>query len=80
MKIEPITPNIKRDDLERFIQLFEPSKYKRLRNGIEVRGQPELELNVAMAKALVLNQGLRLTIISDANMATYRAFEVREIH
>ncbi|SHG08415.1 hypothetical protein [Pedobacter caeni] len=80
MKIETTILTTERDDLEKFILLFEPSKYKRLKNGIEVRGQPDLESNVATAKALVLSLGLHLTIISDANMATYRAFEVRQAY
>lgn len=68
-----------RDDLQTFILLFEPSKYKELKNGIEVRGQPNLESNVAAAKALILQLKLNLMVISNAVMATYRAFEVNRL-
>ncbi|WP_316841317.1 hypothetical protein [Pedobacter gandavensis] len=68
-----------RDDLQTFISLFEPGKYKRLKNGIELRGQPNLERNVAAAKSLIQHLKLNLMVISDANMATYRAFEVNNI-
>jgi len=67
------------DDLQTFILLFEPSKYKELKNGIEVRGQPNLESNVAAAKALILQLKLNLMVISNAVMATYRAFEVNRL-
>lgn len=68
----------KKDDLQTFILLFEPSKYKELKNGIEVRGQLNLESNVAAAKALILRFKLNLMVISNAVMASYRAFEVNK--
>lgn len=79
MNNQTFEPAAGRDDLQTFIMLFDPSKYKRLKNGIELRGQPDLERNVAAAKSLIRNLKLNLMVISDANMATYRAFEVNNI-
>lgn len=79
MKNNATASREERVDLQTFILLFEPSKYKELKNGIEVRGQPNLESNVAAAKALILQLKLNLMVISNAIMATYRAFEVNRL-
>ncbi|ALL07652.1 hypothetical protein AQ505_20460 [Pedobacter sp. PACM 27299] len=79
MNKQTLKPAIKKDDLQTFILLFDPGKYKRLKNGIELRGQPDLERNVAAAKLLIFKLKLNLMVISNANMATYRAFEVNNI-
>ncbi|AOM80581.1 hypothetical protein [Pedobacter steynii] len=79
MKNNVVILKEERDDLQTFILLFEPSKYKKLKNGIEVRGQPNLEMNVAAAKALIIHLKLNLMVISNAIMASYRAFEVNKL-
>jgi hypothetical protein len=65
-------------DLDRFIDKYQPSKFKRLSKSIEVRGVNDLEGAMNKARQLILDLKLKLVVINDAEMASYKAFEVRE--
>ncbi|WP_133779739.1 hypothetical protein [Pedobacter nutrimenti] len=63
-------------DLQRFIDKFEPSKFKTLTRGIEVRGTNNLHQSIAGAKELIERLKLNLSVHHTAEMALYGSFEV----
>gem|GEM_PF-2619524 len=63
-------------DLEKFIKVFDPNKYKILRTGIEVRGISDIHRNITIAKQLIEKMKLKLSIRHTAEMTTYGGFEV----
>jgi len=63
-------------DLQQFIDKFEPSKFKLLQGGIEIRGINDIHRNIAEAKAIIARLKLRLTVSHNAEMLSYRGFEV----
>lgn len=65
-------------DLKIFIEKFEPSKFKTLSTGIEVRGMNDVALNMIRAKELIDKLNLNLKINHTADMLTYGAFEVKQ--
>nr|WP_199075237.1 hypothetical protein [Pedobacter sp. ASV19] len=66
-------------DLQKFIQKFEPSKFKLLAKGIEIRGMNDLHRNISQAKALIESMKLNLTVSHNAEMVSYGGFEVNNI-
>jgi hypothetical protein len=64
-------------DLQKFIQKFEPNKFKMLRTGIEIRGNNDVHRSIAFAKELIERLKLNLTVHNSAEMASYGGFEVR---
>lgn len=64
-------------DLERFINKFSPSKYKQLKNGIEVRSVGHLPDSMSKARSLIIDLSLGLEVVHTAEMASYKAFEIR---
>lgn len=65
-------------DLQKFIRIFEPSKFKQLQNGIEIRGVGDMHRATDKASALIKYHSLALTVVNSGEMAAYKAFEIRE--
>ncbi|MEJ2902521.1 hypothetical protein WAE58_08785 [Pedobacter panaciterrae] len=63
-------------DLQKFIEKFEPNKFKMLTRGIEIRGNSDLHRSITFAKELIERMKLKLTINHSAEMAMYGGFEV----
>jgi len=63
-------------DLQTFIDKFEPSKFKMMTKGIEIRGINDMHRNVSLAKALIEKMKLNLTVTHTADMLAYGGFEV----
>lgn len=66
-------------DLIKFIEKFEPGKYKKLSNGIEIRGIYDVQKMVGKARELITELKLNLVVVDTAEMAAYKSFEVREV-
>lgn len=65
------------EDIQLFIDKFEPAKYKLMEYGIEVRGIKDIHRGLTEAEAIVERFGLKLSINHNAGMLSYGAFEVR---
>ena len=63
-------------DLQKFIDKFEPNKFKVLKRGIEIRGNADLHRAITLANALIERLKLKLSVLSSADMASYGCFEV----
>nr|WP_121273912.1 hypothetical protein [Pedobacter schmidteae] len=63
-------------DLKKFIEKFEPNKFKILARGIEIRGNNDLHRSITFAKELIEKMKLQLTVHHSAEMALYGGFEV----
>lgn len=63
-------------DLQRFIDIFEPSKFKLLTKGVEIRGVRDMHRNINQAKELIERLKLNLIISHNAEMLSYGGFEV----
>lgn len=63
-------------DLQKFIDKFEPNKFKMLSRGIEIRGNSDLYRSITFAKELIEKMKLKLTVHHSAEMAMYGGFEV----
>jgi hypothetical protein len=69
----------KKSDVQRFIDHYQPSKYKVLRNGIEVRSVTDVEGSSLKATNLIKSLKLGLLVVRDAELAQRGCFEVREV-
>lgn len=63
-------------DLQQFINIFQPNKFKLLTRGIEVRGISNMHNTITQAKNLIERLDLKLTIQHNAEMLSYGGFEV----
>lgn len=63
-------------DLQKFIDKYEPNKFKMLARGIEIRGNSDLHRSITFAKELIEKMKLKLTVHHSAEMALYGGFEV----
>lgn len=63
-------------DLQKFIDKFEPNKFKLLTKGIEIRGIRDMPRNITEAKDLIKRLDLNLIVSHNAEMLTYGGFEV----
>jgi hypothetical protein len=63
-------------DLQKFIEKFEPNKFKLLARGIEIRGNNDVYRSITFAKELIERMKLKLTVHHSAEMAMYGGFEV----
>lgn len=63
-------------DLQKFIEKFEPSKFKLMAKGIEIRGINDLHRNITQAKDLIERMKLNLIVLHNAEMVSYGGFEV----
>lgn len=66
-------------DLQIFIDKYQPSKYKMLKNGIEVRSVSNVEESSLKATELIKSMQLRLLVVRDAIVDERGAFEVKEV-
>jgi hypothetical protein len=66
-------------DLQQFIDKFEPSKFKLMSGGIEIRGINDMQRNIAQARAIIERLKLRLIVSHNAEMLSYRGFEVNNL-
>lgn len=66
-------------DLQKFIDKFEPNKFKLMARGIEIRGINDMHRNISQAKALIEKLNLNLTVSHNAEMLSYGGFEVNNI-
>ncbi|WP_256012777.1 hypothetical protein [Desertivirga xinjiangensis] len=66
-------------DLQKFIDKYEPNKFKLLAKGIEIRGINDLHRNITEAKTLIEKMKLNLTVAHNAKMVCYGAFEVNNL-
>ena len=64
------------EDLRKFIEKFEPSKFKMMAKGIEIRGNKNLPKNITQAKELIERLELNLMVLHNAEMLSYGGFEV----
>jgi len=69
------TPTLN-EDLQKFIEKFEPNKFKMLTRGIEIRGNSDLHRSITFAKELIEKMKLKLAVHHSAEMAMYGGFEV----
>jgi len=63
-------------DIQKFIEKFEPSKFKMLPRGIEIRGIKDIHKSISFAKEVIEKLKLKLVISHSAEMAMYGSFEV----
>ena len=63
-------------DLQKFIEKFEPNKFKMLARGIEIRGNNDVHRSITFAKELIERMKLNLKVYHSAEMAMYGGFEV----
>lgn len=63
-------------DLQKFIDKFQPNKFKLMAKGIEIRGIKDMHRNVTQAKALIEYLELDLSVSHNAEMLSYGGFEV----
>jgi hypothetical protein len=70
--------NIK-SDLQQFIDKFEPTKFKIMAKGVEIRGINDLHRNITQAKEIIERLKLKLVVSHNAEMLSYRGFEVNTL-
>ena len=63
-------------DLQRFIDKFQPNKFKLIPSGIEIRGAVDLHGAMNEARLLIERLQLSLYVSHNAEMLTYKGFEV----
>lgn len=63
-------------DLQKFIDKFEPNKFKVMPTGIEIRGVSNIHAAIETAKAIIQKLKLNLRVSHNADMVSYGAFEV----
>lgn len=63
-------------DLQKFIDKFEPNKFKLMAKGIEIRGINNIHKTTSQAKDLIERLQLNLVVLHNAEMLSYGGFEV----
>lgn len=63
-------------DLQVFIEKFQPNKFKFISSGIEIRGAVDLLGAMGEARKLIERFKLSLSVNHNAEMLSYRGFEV----
>jgi len=71
--------NLKKSDLQIFIEKYQPSKFKVMTGKIEVRSVYNLEEAQNKAREVIKEYGLGLVVVRDAELAANRSFEVKEV-
>ncbi|MCX2429509.1 MULTISPECIES: hypothetical protein [unclassified Pedobacter] len=66
-------------DLQAFINKFEPSKFKVMSKGIEIRGINDIHRNITHAKEIIEMLELNLEVSHNAEMLSYKGFEVNNL-
>jgi len=70
------TINTLSKDLQKFVDKFEPNKFKVMGRGIEVRGVSNIHDAIETAKGIIEKLKLNLRVSHNAEMVSYGAFEV----
>ncbi|RZK38209.1 MAG: hypothetical protein EOO90_23000 [Pedobacter sp.] len=65
-------------ELQKFINAFQPSKFKILKSGIEVRGVSNIQNGIEYAKQIIQRLKLNLLVRHTADMTMYGGFEILE--
>jgi hypothetical protein len=68
-----------KSDLQQFIDKFEPIKFKIMAKGVEIRGINDLHRNITQAKEIIERLKLKLVVSHNAEMLSYRGFEVNTL-
>lgn len=68
-----------KSDLEIFIEKYQPSKFKKLKSGIEIRSVQDVDGAQNKAAELIKHMSLGLTVVRDATAAARGSFEIREV-
>jgi len=68
-----------KSDLQQFIDKFEPTKFKMMAKGIEIRGINDIHRNIVQAKEIIERMDLKLVVSHNAEMLSYRGFEVNNL-
>ena len=76
MNIEQTQNN---EDLQTFIEKFDPKKYKMTRAGVEIRGINDMYRNLMHARTIIANLELNLTVVHTAEMLSYGGFQVNTL-
>lgn len=63
-------------DLQKFIDNFEPNKFKLMPRGIQIRGINDMHRNIDRANYVIERLKLNLIVTHNAEMLSYRGFEV----
>jgi len=71
-----MSDNKRVSDIQKFIEKFEPSKFKTLSRGIEIRGIKDIHKSINFAKEVIEKLKLQLVVSHSAEMAMYGSFEV----
>ncbi|WP_457288078.1 hypothetical protein [Pedobacter sp. UYP24] len=66
-------------DLQKFIEKYEPNKFKLMAKGIEIRGMNDIHRSITSAKELIQRMKLKLTVVHTADMTSYGGFEVNNL-
>lgn len=76
--MENITSEISAD-LQTFIHKFQPSKFKVIAKGIEIRGIIDMHRNITQAKQIIEMLELNLEVSHNAEMLSCKGFEVNNL-
>jgi hypothetical protein len=68
-----------KSDLDVFIEKYQPSKFKKLKNSVEVRSVVDVESASNKATELIDSLSLGLVVVRDASAACRGAFEVKKV-
>ncbi|TDO21346.1 hypothetical protein [Pedobacter duraquae] len=63
-------------DLQQFLDKFQPTKFKVMLKGVEIRGIRDMHRNITQAKDLIDRLELNLIVSHNAEMLSYGGFEV----
>lgn len=63
-------------DLQKFIDKYEPNKFKLMVRGIQIRGVNDIHRSIRQANDLIERLELNLIVTHNAEMLCYRGFEV----
>ena len=67
------------DDLNQFMKIFKPEKFKITSKGLELRSIVDLQGDIAVAKDIIRKMGFKLYVLHTAEMLAFRAFEVNHL-
>ena len=66
-------------DLQQFLDKFQPTKFKVMLKGVEIRGIRDMHRNITQAKDLIDRLELNLIVSHNAEMLSYGGFEVNNL-
>ncbi|WP_448104729.1 hypothetical protein [Pedobacter panaciterrae] len=68
-----------RSQILSFLRILGRDKYKLINGGVEIRGVSNLEGTIKEANSIIAKNEFSLQVVNTASMASYGAFEVREV-